>query len=738
MLKKFHLSKMGKHWLFSLLAGFLLIFASLLLVSMRAVSLMQTDKIQETEKITNTVQRSMDHYLSALQNSASELMLNNQNLALQSADSREEFTSASTYRFSELMYNIKVANALVGDIYLYYPSYDYVVGTEGSYLAKGYYLLSNQLMTEGYEEWKENVLESEQTGFSFYTPESDREQRLYFRRQMPVGGDSDPTAVLIISVDGEEFSRLLDMALPHDGSTSIAVFGKNNELYQTGTDSAMLSEKAIQSFLDKSGDNVREIRSSAYIGWRVPSEYQVFYYMVASDKKVLLAHIILIQHLLIAGIIGCTVAGVMLSLFLSIRHHRPIEKVINKLEDTRGGAPMDYQEFEEKINELILDNENVSRLNERMLWTAKENILTDILNQRLMESASVQSLFQTSGVTLDYVYYCMMLADVSGRRDRQEMRKSLFELGKCLEQELNSVDAIPALIGDTAVFLLNYDEFDFEPVERLRAMFREAYGEESVFQCSEVFMSPEQVVSIYEQLRFQLQKQLGGVENSLENAEEVRDKEGKILLERWKKALVLREYQNAGDMVRELFDKYVASVPDSYVCMNRQYALIHETFQCVENEDARYQAGIYVKYLPVIKKCAGMQETAECLREILTELEQLNSRYTANQKDKLAYKIKKIIDSNYGQHYLGLYYISEQVNVSTSYVSKVFKEEYGIGVVEYMNRMRIDSAKRIMETEKLTVKEIAERVGFTSDIHFIRIFKKYENTTPGVYKKQSK
>ncbi len=139
-----------------------------------------------------------------------------------------------------------------------------------------------------------------------------------------------------------------------------------------------------------------------------------------------------------------------------------------------------------------------------------------------------------------------------------------------------------------------------------------------------------------------------------------------------------------------------------------------------------------------MKNCTGVQEVSKCIQEILKRLEQLNSQYTTNQKDRLVYRIKRIIEENYNQHYLGLNYISEQVNVSTSYVSKVFKEEYGMGVVEYMNWLRIDNAKKIMRTQQLTVKEIAEKVGFTSDIHFIRIFKKYENTTPGVYQKQSR
>ncbi len=55
-----------------------------------------------------------------------------------------------------------------------------------------------------------------------------------------------------------------------------------------------------------------------------------------------------------------------------------------------------------------------------------------------------------------------------------------------------------------------------------------------------------------------------------------------------------------------------------------------------------------------------------------------------------------------------------------------------------MNELRIEAAKKLMEKEGITIKEVAEQVGFTSDIHFIRIFKEYENITPGVYKRQNK
>ncbi|MEG0878697.1 MAG: AraC family transcriptional regulator [Oscillospiraceae bacterium] len=39
---------------------------------------------------------------------------------------------------------------------------------------------------------------------------------------------------------------------------------------------------------------------------------------------------------------------------------------------------------------------------------------------------------------------------------------------------------------------------------------------------------------------------------------------------------------------------------------------------------------------------------------------------------------------------------------------------------------------------KKPIKEIAQAAGFTSDIHFIRVFKQYEGITPGAYRKFDK
>ena len=51
--------------------------------------------------------------------------------------------------------------------------------------------------------------------------------------------------------------------------------------------------------------------------------------------------------------------------------------------------------------------------------------------------------------------------------------------------------------------------------------------------------------------------------------------------------------------------------------------------------------------------------------------------------------------------------------------------------------MRIANAKKLLAETDLKIKQIASTVGYISDINFIRVFKRYEGTTPGRFREQS-
>ena len=62
-------------------------------------------------------------------------------------------------------------------------------------------------------------------------------------------------------------------------------------------------------------------------------------------------------------------------------------------------------------------------------------------------------------------------------------------------------------------------------------------------------------------------------------------------------------------------------------------------------------------------------------------------------------------------------------------------EAYHITVVHYITQLRIAAAKHLILTTDMDIKAVAAASGFSSDISFIRGFKKYEATTPGTFRK---
>lgn len=64
---------------------------------------------------------------------------------------------------------------------------------------------------------------------------------------------------------------------------------------------------------------------------------------------------------------------------------------------------------------------------------------------------------------------------------------------------------------------------------------------------------------------------------------------------------------------------------------------------------------------------------------------------------------------------------------------KSFKEKYNTTILEFINELRINEAKKLLSEKKLSITEISERLGFASLHYFSRIFKSKEGISPGEY-----
>lgn len=79
--------------------------------------------------------------------------------------------------------------------------------------------------------------------------------------------------------------------------------------------------------------------------------------------------------------------------------------------------------------------------------------------------------------------------------------------------------------------------------------------------------------------------------------------------------------------------------------------------------------------------------------------------------------------------------ICKQLNISESYLKKIFSQYYKGGIIHYYNSLKIKEAKKLLRENNLTITQISEALCFESPQYFSKCFKKFTNKTPTQYKK---
>jgi two-component system, response regulator YesN len=92
------------------------------------------------------------------------------------------------------------------------------------------------------------------------------------------------------------------------------------------------------------------------------------------------------------------------------------------------------------------------------------------------------------------------------------------------------------------------------------------------------------------------------------------------------------------------------------------------------------------------------------------------------------------------EHYaeeFSLKQLAEVACMEASYLSDLFKKKTGLTLTQYHQRLRIEAAALMLRETSLPVTEIGERVGFSGDSYFIKIFKRWTGATPSDFRRTS-
>ncbi len=109
-----------------------------------------------------------------------------------------------------------------------------------------------------------------------------------------------------------------------------------------------------------------------------------------------------------------------------------------------------------------------------------------------------------------------------------------------------------------------------------------------------------------------------------------------------------------------------------------------------------------------------------------------------NNKSKLALQMREYMDDNY-RFAINNNTLSESFGYVPAHLREIFRKQYEVSPMEYLQEIRLKKSKELLdENWEITLKEIADMVGFNDSLYFSKVFRKHMGMSPSQYRKRSK
>ncbi|KZS46627.1 DNA-binding response regulator [Paenibacillus glucanolyticus] len=209
-------------------------------------------------------------------------------------------------------------------------------------------------------------------------------------------------------------------------------------------------------------------------------------------------------------------------------------------------------------------------------------------------------------------------------------------------------------------------------------------------------------------------------------------------------------YQQADVYLSQMKSALREEANDRFLELLSTWEKFLEQEECMEEKDVRkvYEGLKFMIGESGGKPSGAVQEEVAGL-EGIHDFQQLSAAYRTlfearfKHRHDLGFKgysqltrnIMEYTEEHYAES-LSLKLFGELFHVSPNYVSRLFKQEVGQGLFDYINELRIEKAKVLLKNYRYKIYDVAEMVGFNNQAHFAIVFQKYTGFSPKQYRKE--
>ena len=143
--------------------------------------------------------------------------------------------------------------------------------------------------------------------------------------------------------------------------------------------------------------------------------------------------------------------------------------------------------------------------------------------------------------------------------------------------------------------------------------------------------------------------------------------------------------------------------------------------------------GFWSETKPVnrLTACRSLEELRTEMDDILERVCRVVQAGRSSHAEIVHRQILDYVETHLHDRNLGPDMVADHLDKSSAYLARFFREESGIGLSTHIKQRRVAEAKKLLANPGLTIRHVAETVGFCDSNALIRAFKGIEGVTPG-------
>ncbi|NQX60117.1 helix-turn-helix domain-containing protein [Paenibacillus qinlingensis] len=630
-----------------------------------------------------------------------------------------------------------------------------------------------------YADWLKLVKQNRSTTFTML-PRKDNmysKQALALITRLPAGAISRPTGSVVVMADVERFNKAIAKVQSFSGG-DVYLLDEAHHVLLSNTSTSLPA-----SILDQLG-----ARESGVIYNKTSDEQSEIYYLHSEVSNLTYISVIpsklywqkaeYVRNVMYVSVAISLVGAAILTLFFMRRNYSPIQRLVQVLagaEAARGnGTKQEGNELSfihRALSDTLSEKEAIRVQLQQQHNMLRSNMLARLLKGRLDGPIPLQEALISHQIELLSDHFAVLLffmespedvnISISSIGQHEKSRLAQFILTNVVEElvGMRGHRGYVAEVGDMLACIVNFAEDDEEGrMQQLVSISEEAQQFLLERYRMQLTLSISRVQATIAGISQAYQEALDAMEYKL-----ILGKQKIIAYDQLHKEPItgyyyplqieqrLMNFIKIGDLdrAREVLDEviernYGKSVTSVTLVRTLMFNLISTMMKTI-HELGEVDESFLAQHPNWMETMANSDTVKEMVEQLNLLLEDV-CEYTAAKLDvsiikgrseslrELIFKVNVYVETHYQEMDLNVGMLGEQFQLKASYLSKLYKEQTGEGLLDYINRVRIEQAKALLGFTDQAIVEIGKQVGFNEAATFIRVFKKFEGITPGKFR----